>query len=67
MGYEKIDYNKLNKWQKALGLVYDQLCELEMSASSKLTREEYIQLSNCIDYCKYWKQPEFNERFSQDS
>ena len=56
----------LNKWQLALGDVYDRLCELERSIGNSLSREDIMLLSGSIERCKYWKQPEFDSKFDKN-
>jgi hypothetical protein len=53
-----------NKWERALGATYDVLCELERQLGERLTVEDARLLGKAIMYCKYWKQPEFDERWA---
>lgn len=55
-----------NKWEKALGEVYDLLCELERHRGNNATKEEALLMHRAIERCKYWKQPEFDNKFADD-
>lgn len=48
-----------NKWERALGEVYDLLIKAEPSANPEISG----LLHRAIERCKYWKQPEFDSRF----
>jgi transcriptional regulator with XRE-family HTH domain len=63
-GNTPVDDSKLNKWERALGATYDVLCELERQLGNRLTVDDARLLGRAIMYSKYWKQPEFDERWA---
>jgi hypothetical protein len=49
--------------ERALDAIYTHLCDLETLLGDSPSKEECRLLHLGIEHCKYWKQPEFSNRF----